>query len=176
MVLDLGFSKHPLRFILTSTLHTFCTLSTEKEQIMWFLQPIGSTVNTWKRPALWVASEDFWLDGVVGTRGEAVWQMLSAVSPLVSFCSTQGSRTEELYHTSPCHESFDCKYEGPFSGPPRACWSVVSGHSYSGPESGGSIDWQNPMGRASLTVHSSCRPQWPWRPCAEQKPSDQMSL
>lgn len=50
--------------------------------------------------------------------GSAVWwelkvravrQMLSVASPLVSFCSTQGSRAEELYYPSPCHhEPFDC--------------------------------------------------------------------
>lgn len=72
-------------------------------------------------------SEDFWLGGMVGTGDEAVRQLLSAVSTLVSFCSAQDSRTEELHHTSTCHhESFDCKDEGPFSTPRRACWSVVT--------------------------------------------------
>lgn len=79
-------------------------------------------------------------------------QMLSAVSPLVSFCGTKGSRTEELHYPSPCHqESFDCEYEGPFS-----CWLVVSGHSYSGPNLGVKIGRQNPLGRTPLSVNSSC--------------------
>lgn len=95
----------------------------------WFLQPTGSRGDTWKRPGLCGCgvSEVFWFDGVVGTRGKAVRQMLSAISPLVSFCNTQGSRTEELRYPSPCQrESFDRKHEGPFSGPSQACWSVAT--------------------------------------------------
>lgn len=49
-------------------------------------------------------SEVLWFDGAMGTRGEAVRQMLSALSPLVSFCS----RTEELHYPSRCHlQSFE---------------------------------------------------------------------
>lgn len=54
-----------------------------------------------------VGSERFFRsDNVVGTRGESVWQMLGVARPLVRFCNTQGSRTQELHYPSPCHQVF----------------------------------------------------------------------
>lgn len=143
-----------------------------QRQMMWLLQPTGRSSDTWKQPAMCGSARNFCM---VGTRG--VTDARSC--PVVSFWGTQGSSAEELHHTSICHHrSFDCKCVGTFCQHPTplSCWSVVSGHSYSGSESGGQINSLSPMGRASLTVHRATRPQWPWRPWAEQKPSDQMFL
>lgn len=71
-----------------------------------------------------------WFDGVVRTRGRAGRQMLCAASPLVSFDTTQGSRTDKLPPSitlSPPSLLTTYK-ESSFSGPvrPAGHWSVAT--------------------------------------------------
>lgn len=115
---------------------------------MWLLQPTGGSSDSLRRPAMcWSASSC----GVVGTGGATD----AGSRPLVSFWGAEGSRAEELCHTSSCHHcSFDCKCVGTFCQVPLPRSAVGSCY-YSGPESGGQIDRPSPMGRTSLTVHKT---------------------
>lgn len=93
--------------------------------------------------------------------------------PLVSFWGAQGSGAEEHCHTSICHHcSFDCKCVRNLLPAPLLLWSVVSSRYHSGPGSEGSN--RLPGSHGQDIADSTQESQWPWRPRAEQKPSEPM--